>query len=75
MIPTTQAEESHRADDDFIRLIVEFERRVKTLSARCPISATKCETISRRNRRPRPDVGPIAGEDHLQSYFSLKKLL
>ena len=42
------------------------------LSAHCPISAMKLGTISCRNRRLRPDVGPLASNDYLQSYFSLQ---
>ena len=76
MAPYSQAAESHRPDDDFNRLNVEFERGEKTRTIcyrpRCPFSAKKRGTFSCRNRRPLPDVGPLASKDYLRSYFSLQ---
>ena len=42
---------------------------------RCPISATKRASISCRQRRPRPNVGPFYSRDYLRSYFPFKSIL
>ena len=58
-------------DDDFLRLIVEFERRGENardpLSACWPISATQRGTISCRNRQPRPEIGSFASKYYFQT--------
>ena len=57
---TPQVAESHRPDDDFPLLIVEFERRGKTRATRCrpvvPSRRRGARLFFCRIRRPRPDV-------------------
>ena len=57
----SQAAESHRPDDDFTRLFVDFERHEKpTRPAIGPMSHLSDEVRDPCNRRLRSDDGPLA---------------
>ena len=66
--------DTHWPDVDFSRHYAEFGRRGKTRSTRCwPLFHLNGEVQDHflSWRQLRPDVGPTASKDYLQSYFSL----
>ena len=67
---STQAVEAHRPDVDFTRHYAELGRRGKTRPTRCQSVAHLGGEVRGHmmsERRPRPDVGPLASKVYLQS--------